>query len=134
MRIVSLGLTVGLLATSLGFGCRNSADVSNESESVIIEALKLEAPSTIAPATTLTVLLTLNPVGCTSFDRIAVQRAATEIRVTAFGIHYLGALPCAFPLPFVKTVEIAAPFPANFTVVAVQPAGVDPLTASEAVR
>jgi hypothetical protein len=134
MRIISSGLTVGLLATSLGFGCSNSVDVSNVSESVIIEAVKLEAPSTIAPTTTLTVLLTLSPGGCTSFDRIAAQRAASEIRLTAFGTHYLGALPCAFPLPFVKTVEIAAPFPASFNVVAMQPAGVDPLTASVAVQ
>jgi hypothetical protein len=134
MRTVSFGLTVGLLATSVGLGCSNSTDVSNESESVIIEAVKLDAPSTIAPSTTLTVLVTLSPGGCTSFDRIAVQRVASEIRLTAFGTHYLGSLPCAFPMPFVKTVEIAAPFPASFNVVAVQPAGVDPLIASVAVH
>ena len=134
MRIVSSGLTVGLLATSLGFGCSSSTDVSSNSESVIIEAVKLDAPSTIAPATALTVLVTLRPGGCTSFDRITVERAASQVRLTALGTHYLGALPCAFPMPFVKTVEIAAPFPASFNVIAVQPAGVDPLTASVAVR
>jgi hypothetical protein len=130
---LSNSFCIVLLGGSL-LACSNSTDISNESESVIIQVVKLEAPSTIAPATTLTVLLTLDPGGCTSFDRIAVQRAASEIRLTAFGIHLGGALPCAFPLPFVKTVEIAAPFPANFTVVAVQPAGVDPLSTSVAVR
>jgi hypothetical protein len=121
-----------LLGVSL-LACSNSADGPRFPESVILEAVKLEAPSTVGPSLTLTVALTLAPGSCTSFDRIDVQRSGSEIRLTAFGLYH-GALPCVMPRDILETVQLAPPFPSRFTVVAAQPAGVEPLSASVTVQ
>jgi hypothetical protein len=129
---LSVTFYLAFLGASL-LGCRNSADVSDVSDSVILPAVKLEAPSTIAPAATLTVALTLSPGSCTTFDRIDVQRSGSEIRLTAFGVFH-GPYPCVAPRQLLETVQLAPPFPASFTVVAAQPPGVDPLSTSVMVQ
>jgi hypothetical protein len=121
------------LLGALLLACSDSRGVSGFPESVILKAVKLEAPSTIAPSLTLSVALTLAPGSCTSFDRIDVQRSGSEIRLTAFGLFH-GPLPCAMPLDLLETVQLAPPFPPRFTLVAAQPAGVEPLSTSVAVQ
>jgi hypothetical protein len=128
MRIVSLALVgASLLA------CSNSADVLTYPQSVILAAVKLDAPSSIARSSTLTVALTLSPGSCTSFDRIDVQRSGSEIRLTAFGLFH-GPAPCVMPQDILETVQLAPPFPSSFTVVAAQPPGIEQLSTSVAVQ
>jgi hypothetical protein len=89
---------------------------------VILPGVKLEAPSTIGPATTLTMNVTLTPGSCTTFDRVDIKRVGAEVRLTAWGIFH-GPLPCVAPQPLVETVQVTPPFPSTFAVLLVQPAG-----------
>jgi hypothetical protein len=101
---------------------------------VILPAVKLDAPSTIGPTTTLTVNLTLTPGSCTTFDRVDIKRVGPEVRLTAWGIYH-GPLPCVFPQPLLETVQVTPPFPSTFFVILVQPAGAGAdLSATVSVR
>jgi hypothetical protein len=115
---LSVSFYLAFFGASL-LGCRNSTAAP---DAVILPAVKLEAPSTITPTATLTVTLTLTPGSCTSFDRVDVERRASEIRLTAWGVFH-GALPCVFPQPLLETVQIGPPFLASFVVRVVQPEG-----------
>jgi hypothetical protein len=115
---LSVTFYLAVLGASLS-SCHNSAAVAG---SVILPAVKLEAPSTITPTAMLTVNVTLSPGSCTSFDRIDIRRTASEIRLTAWGVFH-GALPCVPPQPLLETVQLGPPFPASFMVTVVQPQG-----------
>jgi len=125
---------VALLGASLS-ACGSSASGSMDiPDPVILPAVKLEAPSTIGPTTTLTVNLTLTPGSCTTFDRVDIKRVGPEVRLTAWGIYH-GPLPCVFPQPLLETVQVTPPFPSTFVVILVQPAGAaSDLSATVSVR
>lgn len=115
-------LGIALLGASLS-SCSSSASGSMDiADPVILPAVKLEAPSTIGPVATLTVNVTLTPGSCTTFDRFDVRRVGSEVRLTAWGIFH-GPLPCVFPEPLLKMVQVAPPFATSFVVIFVQPAG-----------
>jgi hypothetical protein len=125
---------VALLGASLS-SCSSSPSGSMDiADPVILPGVKLEAPSTIGPTTTLTVNMTLTPGSCTTFDRVDVKRVGAELRLTAWGIYH-GPLPCVYPQPLLETVQVAPPFPSTFVVILVQPAGAGAdLSATVSVR
>jgi hypothetical protein len=119
---LSGALAIALLGASLS-SCNKSASGSTAiADPVILPAVKLDAPSTIGPGATLTATVTLSPGSCTTFDRVDIKRVGPEVRLTAWGIFH-GPLPCVYPEPLVKTVQVTPPFPSTFVVIAVQPAG-----------
>ena len=130
----STTVAIALIGASLS-GCSGSGSGSMAiADPVILPAAKLDAPSTIGPAATLTATVTLTPGSCTTFDRVDVVRTGSDVRLTAWGIFH-GPLPCVAPEPLVETVQVAPPFPASFTVTLAQPpgAGAD-LTTAVTVR
>jgi hypothetical protein len=135
MKSVLSGMfAIALVGASLS-GCKSSASGSMAiADPVILPAVKLDAPSTIGPAATLTATVTLTPGSCTTFDRFDIIRTGSEVRLTAWGIFH-GPLPCVAPQPLVEAVQVTPPFPASFTVTFVQPpgAGAD-LSAAVSVR
>jgi hypothetical protein len=113
---------VALLGASLSSCSSSGSGSTGIADPVILPAVKLEAPSTIGPATTLTVNMTLTPGSCTTFDRVDIRRVVSEVRLTAWGIYH-GPLPCVFPQPILETVQVTPPFPSTFVVILAQPAG-----------
>ena len=134
MKSAMSAMALALLGASLS-GCSSSGTTSTAiADPVILPAAKLDAPSTIGPGATLTTTVTLTPGSCTTFDRVDIARVGPEVRLTAWGIFH-GPLPCVYPEPLVKTVQVTPPFPSTFVVVAVQPAGAgDDLSATVTVR
>jgi hypothetical protein len=80
MRRVLFGLVVaGLAAAPLG--CNPFA--SNQSVVLLVD--QLDAPASISAGSPLTVVLTVVVGGCTTFERITVQRNASGATMTAWG-------------------------------------------------
>ena len=120
--VLSATFAIALVGASLS-GCSSSGSSSTAiADPVILPAVKLDAPSTIGPGATLTAIVTLSPGSCTTFDRVDIARVGPEVRLTAWGVFH-GPLPCVYPEPLVKTVQVTPPFPSTFVVIAVQPAG-----------
>jgi len=122
------------LGASLASCSSSTSGSMGIADPVILPGVKLEAPSTIGSAATLTVNLTLTPGSCTTFDRVDIKRVGPEVRLTAWGIYH-GPLPCVFPQPLLETVQVTPPFPSTFVVILVQPAGAgSDLSATVSVR
>jgi hypothetical protein len=116
MRIVSLGVVVGVLATSL-MGCRDSAAPSSPER---IEVTRLDAPSTVAPGASVDAVLTVG-IGCgLRFDHITEVRSGSEITLTAWGKR-LTLPPNTFCIDIrveePHTYRLEPPFPSKFTIV-----------------
>lgn len=77
--IWSVTCVVALLTSPIG--CNPFAP----DQSVILGVTKLEAPATVAAASPLTVTLTVQTGGCTSFDRIDVQKMPGGVRIVPWG-------------------------------------------------
>lgn len=126
MKPVSLGLA--LLAVALSpLGCRNPfAD-----QSVVLTVSNLEAPSASLPGTSVTVVLTVGLNGCERFDHISQTLVNSDIVLAAVGTNAaLGRKDVMCPAWFrteTHSVVIENPPPPPFTVVVVQPRGVQPL-------
>lgn len=80
MKKLSSGLLFSTLV--LSGGCRN---LFSPDQSVILGVSKLSAPSTVAATSPLDVVVTVNLGGCLSFDRIEVQRFASDGSITVWG-------------------------------------------------
>jgi len=132
MKPVSLGLV--LLAVVLSpLGCRNPfAD-----ESVVLAVSNLEAPSASLPGTPVTVVLTVGLNGCERFDHISQMQNNSDIVMAAVGTNAaLGRKDISCPASFTTeahSVVIREPPGPPFTVVVVQPRGVQPLRAQVAL-
>jgi hypothetical protein len=132
MKPVSLGLV--LLAVALSpQGCRNPfAD-----QSVVLAVSNLEAPSATLPGTPLTVVLTVGLNGCEQFDRISRTVVNSDVVLAAVGTNSaLGRKDISCPGSFtteVHSVVIEEPPAPPFTVVVVNPRGVQPLRAEIAL-
>jgi hypothetical protein len=132
MRRVLFGLVVaGLAAAPLG--CNPFA--SNQSVVLLVD--QLDAPASISAGSPLTVVLTVVVGGCTTFERITVQRNASGATMTAWGRD--GAkgrdLVCtddARPEP--HSYQFDPPFQNSFTVHVPRERGLDPLTATVQVQ
>jgi hypothetical protein len=128
MKSVSLGLA--LLAVTLSpVGCRNPfAD-----QSVTLAVSNLEAPYANVPGTPVTVVLTVGVNGCERFDRISQMVVNSDIVLAAVGTNAaLGRKDTSCPASFtteVHSVVIEEPPTPPFSVVVVQPRGVQPLRA-----
>jgi hypothetical protein len=132
MKSVSLGLA--LLAIALSpLGCRNPfAD-----QSVVLVVSNLEAPFASPPGTPVTVVLTVGANGCERFDHISQMVVNSDIVLAAVGTNAaLGRKDISCPASFtteVHSVVIEEPPAPPFSVVVVQPRGVQPLRAEVAL-
>jgi hypothetical protein len=126
MKVISLGLA--LLAVALSpLGCRNPfAD-----QSVVLAVSNVEAPSTSLHGTPVTVVLTVGLNGCERFDHISQTLVTSDVVLAAVGTNAaLGRKDISCPASFtteVHSVVIPEPPAPPFTVVVVQPRGVQPL-------
>jgi hypothetical protein len=84
MRIVSLGGVV-IAAAIVGISASCDNPFSSPDQSVILGVTKFEAPTTVAPGTAITVVLTVTTGGCLSFDHIEVNRDASGANLTVWG-------------------------------------------------
>lgn len=80
MKIVPSAMSVIALLT-LPIGC----DLFGPDQSVILPVTKLDAPATASAGSPFTVTLTVRTGGCTSFDRIDVQKMPGGARVVPWG-------------------------------------------------
>ena len=123
MRIVSLGVVVAFLATSL-MGCSHSADsVGPPDGSGKLAVRTLDAPATVAPGTPVDAVLTVEWGGCVVFDHISEVRNGSQIELAAWG-RQLSIPPGAFctdqAFQTPHTYRLEPPFPTKFTII-VQP-------------
>ena len=80
MKTFLFGITVaGFVVVSLA--CNPLAT----DQSVELSVTKLDAPATISSGNPLTVVLTVTTGGCVSFDRVTVERNASNASMTALG-------------------------------------------------
>jgi len=83
MRIVSLGgVVIAAAIVGVSSGCDNPVSTD---QSVELGATKIEAPTTVAPGTAITVVLTVTTGGCVSFDHIDVNRDANGAFMIVWG-------------------------------------------------
>src|SRR5687767_12696000 len=131
MKPVSLALV--LLAVASPLACRNPfAD-----QSVVLAVSNLEAPSAILPGTPVTVVLTVGLNGCERFEHISRTLVDSDIVLAAVGSNSaLGRKDISCPASFtteVHSVVIEEPPAPPFSVVVVNPRGVQPLRAEVAL-
>jgi len=132
MKPVSLGLA--LLAVGLSpLACRNPF----AAQSVVLVVPNLKAPSASRPGTPVTVVLTVGLNGCERFDRISQMQNNSDVVLAAVGTNAaLGRKDISCPASFTTeahSVVIREPPAPPFTVVVVQPRGVQPLRAQVAL-
>jgi hypothetical protein len=106
-------------------------------QSVVFGVTQLDAPATISPGSTLTVVLTVTTGGCKTFDHIEVERTASFASLTAWGADgAIGAKNVSCPAIIVDTphsYQLDPPFQSPFTV-SVSRGRVSPLTATVQVQ
>jgi hypothetical protein len=89
-------------------------------QSVILEVDGLNAPSSIAPGSSLTVGMSVQTGGCTIFDHIAVLRRTSSAQFVAMGRNTAKGRPnvtCpAVVRSDVHTYTLSPPFQSPFTV------------------
>jgi hypothetical protein len=121
MRIVSLGVVVGVLVTIL-VGCTDSA-APPPSGIARIGVAKLDAPTTVALGSPVDAVLTVEVGGCVSFDHITAARSGSRITLAAWGKTATlppNAVCMAYLIQEPHTYRLDPPFPTKFTIV-VQP-------------
>ena len=115
MKSALLGVAAFALVSSAS-GCGNFGP----DQSVILGVTEVAAPASIAPGTSLSVVLTVVTAGCTGFDHIETQRSASEATITVWGRD--GAkgrddVLCPQVISHEKhTVRFDPPFASTFTV------------------
>jgi hypothetical protein len=123
MRSVSLGVVVGVLATSL-MGCSHSPDSVGPPDGLRkLPVAKLEAPATVAAGASIEAVLTVESGGCVVFDHISEVRNGSQIELAAWGkaIVIPAGTSCtdqAIRTP--HTYRLTPPFPTQVTII-VQP-------------
>ena len=80
MKTVSSAVAVSTVLLCL-FGC----NPFEPDQSVILGVTKLDAPASIAAGASFAVTLTVQTGGCTSFDRIEVQKTSSSVRLVPWG-------------------------------------------------
>jgi hypothetical protein len=106
-------------------------------KSVVLGVTKLEAPATITAGSPLTVILTVTTGGCTTFDRIEVERDASAASLTPWGTD--GAkgeknVSCpAFMVDTPHSIRLDPPFQNPFMVL-VPRVGQEALTATVQIQ
>jgi len=80
MKTVSLGLAVVVFLAGCGGFNPFAAD-----QSVTLDVSKIDAPTTVATGTPITVVLTVTTGGCMSFDHIEVNRDVGSGHMTVWG-------------------------------------------------
>jgi hypothetical protein len=106
-------------------------------QAVVLGVTKLEAPTSVSAGSALTVILTVTTGGCTTFDRIDVERSASAASLTPWGTDGAkGKRDVACPANIVDTphsIRLDPPFQNPFMVL-VPRVGLDPLTATVQVQ
>jgi hypothetical protein len=129
MKIASSVVMVGALLWS----CNPFAP----DQKVVLGVSKLEAPATISAGSPLNIVVTVTTGGCTSFDRLEVQRDASSATLTAWGIDAAkGEKGVSCPTNIVDTphnYQFDPPFSNPFTI-QVQRGRLGPLTATVQVQ
>jgi hypothetical protein len=103
---------------------------------VVLGVSKLDAPTTVAAGSTLTVVLTVETGGCVSFDRIEVTRDASGANLTAWGVDISNRRGTVCPDILIETphrYDFKPPFQSPFTI-QVQRGRLSPLTATVQVQ
>jgi hypothetical protein len=80
MKTVSLGLAALVFLA----GC-DGFNPFGPDQSVTLDVSKIDAPTTVASGTPITVVLTVTTGGCLSFDRIEVSRDVSGAHITVWG-------------------------------------------------
>jgi len=93
-----------------------------------LRVTKLEAPTVIAPGSSVTVVLTVDTVCGFGFDRISETRSQSQVTLTAVGRNRIPPMGCLEHFEAISYV-IQSPLPSRFTVVVNQPGDLLPLTA-----
>jgi hypothetical protein len=106
-------------------------------QSVILGASKLEAPTTIAAGSPLTVVVTVTTGGCLTFDHFSVERQADAASIVAWGRDAAKGrndVSCTSDIRFEPhSYQFDPPFHNSFMVL-VYREGLDPLTATVQVQ
>jgi len=74
-----------VLGVSLAFSVSGCSSIFGSDQSVILQVSEIDAPATVAPASSLTVTLNVTLGGCLRFDRIEIDRVAAGANVTVWG-------------------------------------------------
>lgn len=84
MRIVSLGgVAIAAAIVGISAGCDNP--FSSPDQSVELGVRTIDAPTTVATGTAITIVLTVETGGCLSFDHFDVNRDASGAFMTVWG-------------------------------------------------
>ena len=106
-------------------------------QSFIFHVSKIDAPASIAPGASLSVVLTAVSGGCARFDRIETQRNASGASVTLWGVNpAIGnpGMPCTMDIRSERhTLTFDPPFASTFTISVNRPQ-LNPLTATVQVQ
>ena len=94
---------------------------------------KLEAPTLIAPGSSLAVVLTVDTVCGFAFDHVSETRSQSQVILIAVGRNPIPPMGCPQTLEAIP-YEIRAPLPSRFTVVVKQPGTLAPLIADVQVQ
>ncbi len=125
--LLALGLVVSPLACNL----------LDPNQSTILPVTKLDAPATVSAAAPFSVTLTIRTGGCTSFDRLDVQRMDGGARIVPWGndatIGHKNVSCAAYILETPHTIQLDPPFP-NPLYISVEQGRMPPVTATVQVQ
>ena len=106
-------------------------------QSVVLDVESLDAPATIAPGASLTVVLTVTTGGCIVFDHITALRGTSGAQLVAIGRNTAKGRPNVSCPTDIRTdphsYTLNPPFDSPFTVT-VDRGGLSPLTATVVVQ
>jgi hypothetical protein len=123
MKIVSLSVTLAVIVTGLG-ACSEPVGPANQNPEIQqIPVVRLEAPATVAPGTSVDAVLTVEVGGCASFDHITEVRSGSQISLAAWGKVFVPPPNAAcedYAIQEPHTYRLDPPFPPKFTII-VQP-------------
>ena len=118
MKSASLGVVAALAWSAAGCG------IFSPHESVVLAIAEVEAPTGIPPGTQLSVVLTVQTGGCTTFDRLQTERDGSSATVTAWGRSPAKGrnLSCTADIRYDRhTVRFDPPFGSTFNITVSQP-------------
>jgi hypothetical protein len=112
--------TVWSVLLSAVFVLLGGCSVLDPDQSVILPAIQLDVPATVSAAAPFTITLTLRTGGCTNFDRLAVEKFDTGVRIVPWGTNSnIGHKDTTCPTNIVDephTVQLEPPFSNPFQV------------------
>ncbi len=130
MKPVSLGLFVFAIA-ALPIGC----NLLSPKQSTVLTVTKLDAPAAVPATAPFSVTLTIRTGGCTSFDRIDVQRMSGGARIVPWGSTIADKnVSCAtYIVETPHTIQLDPPF-SNPFYISVEQGRMPPVTATVQVQ